>query len=65
AAHWHMDETRWLVFVEVEGKAGNRWWLWVVVTQDTCVFILDPFTSNRVNVGYCPGLAGDLPHPPL
>jgi len=48
AAHWHMDETRWLVFVEVEGKAGHRWWLWVVVTQDTCVFILDPSRSSRV-----------------
>ena len=48
ATHWHMDETRWLVFVEVEGKAGHRWWLWVVVTRDTCVFILDPSRSARV-----------------
>ncbi|HSF93174.1 MAG TPA: transposase, partial [Paracoccaceae bacterium] len=37
AAHWHMDETRWLVFEEVEGKKGHRWWLWIVVTRDTCV----------------------------
>jgi transposase len=22
------DETRWPVFVEVEGKKGHRWWLW-------------------------------------
>jgi transposase len=29
ASHWHMDETRWLVFVETEGKEGHRWWLWV------------------------------------
>lgn len=48
ATHWHMDETRWLVFVEVEGKAGHRWWLWVVVTQETCVFLLDPSRSARV-----------------
>jgi len=48
ATHWHMDETRWLVFVEVEGKTGYRWWLWVVVTHDTCVFILDPSRSAKV-----------------
>lgn len=48
AAHWHMDETRWLVFVEVEGKTGYRWWLWVSVTKDTCVFILDPSRSATV-----------------
>jgi len=22
---WHADETRWLVFVSVEGKVGYRW----------------------------------------
>lgn len=26
---WHADETRWLVFVSVEGKVGYRWYLWV------------------------------------
>lgn len=48
AEHWHMDETRWLVFQDVEGKAGHRWWLWVCVTADTCVFILDPSRSAEV-----------------
>ncbi|MEA3508232.1 MAG: IS66 family transposase [Synergistota bacterium] len=48
ANHWHMDETRWLVFVEVEGKAGYRWWLWVVVTRDTCVYLLDQTRSAKV-----------------
>ncbi len=48
ATHWHMDETRWLVFVEAEGKIGYRWWLWVVVTHDTCVYLLDPSRSARV-----------------
>ena len=27
--HWHADETRWAVFVPVEGKIGHRWYLWV------------------------------------
>jgi len=48
AGHWHMDETRWQVFEEVEGKTGHRWWLWIVVTRDTCVYLLDPTRSGAV-----------------
>lgn len=48
AKHWHMDETGWKVFVEIAGKIGFRWWLWVIVTQDTCVYLLDPSRSFRV-----------------
>jgi transposase len=48
ASHWHMDETRWMVFAELEGKVSHRWWLWVSVTGDTCVYILDPSRSAEV-----------------
>lgn len=48
ANHWHMDETRWMMFVTVDGKKGYRWWLWVVVTKDTCVYILDHSRSAQV-----------------
>lgn len=48
ANHWKMDETRWLVFQEVEGKDGYRWWLWVIITDDTVVFLLEPTRSARV-----------------
>ena len=48
AKHWQMDETRWLVFVEREGKAGHQWWLWVVVTEETCSYLLDPSRSSEV-----------------
>ena len=48
ADHWHMDETRWLVFEEAEGKKNHRWWLWIVVTRDTCVYLLDPSRSGAV-----------------
>ena len=48
ANRWHMDETRWLVFAAVEGKIGHRWWLWVVVTSDTCAYLLDPSRSAAV-----------------
>jgi transposase len=48
ANHWQMDETRWMVFEEIAGKTGYRWWLWVVVTNDTVVYLLDPTRSSNV-----------------
>jgi transposase len=48
AKHWKMDETRWLVFEEVKGKKGYRWWLWVVITDDTVAFLLEPSRSAQV-----------------
>jgi len=48
ATHWQMDETRWMVFAEVEGKNGHQWWLWVVVTADTCAYLLDPSRSSEI-----------------
>jgi transposase len=43
-----MDETRWMVFAEVDGKKGHQWWLWVVVTADTCAYLLDPSRSSEI-----------------
>lgn len=43
-----MDETHWMVFAETEGKVGYRWWLWVAVTRDTCVYLLEPTRSAEV-----------------
>jgi transposase len=48
AKHWQMDETRWMVFADLEGKKGHRWWLWVVVTKETVVYLLDPTRSAKV-----------------
>jgi len=48
AKHWHMDETRWRVFAEAEGKTGSLWWLWVVITGDTVVYLLEPTRSAEV-----------------
>ena len=60
ADHWHMDETRWLVFEEIEGKEGHRWWLWVVVTADTCCFVLDPSRSSSVPASHLGDAEGVL-----
>jgi len=48
AGHWQMDETTWRVFVETEGKVGHHWWLWVVVTDDLCCYLLEPTRSADV-----------------
>jgi len=32
---WQADETRWLVFVNLEGKIGYRWHLWVFRSPST------------------------------
>jgi transposase len=48
AGHWHMDETGWRVFVDMEGKTGHRWWLWVVVTDQVCAYLLEPTRSADV-----------------
>jgi transposase len=42
------DETRWLVFIDQEGKVGHTWWLWVFGGGDTVVYILDPTRSHAV-----------------
>lgn len=60
ANRWHMDETRWMVFAETEGKTGYRWWLWVVVTQDACAYILDPSRSSEVPKAVLEGREGIL-----
>lgn len=48
ARHWHMDETRWMVFEDLAGKVGHRWWLWVICTTEAVVYLLDPSRSARV-----------------
>ena len=45
---WLMDETRWEVFAAVEGKASHRWWLWVVVSPRSRVYLLRPTRGASV-----------------
>jgi transposase len=47
-AHWHGDETRWLVFATVEGKMGHRWFLWVFHSAEAVVFVLDQGRAHDV-----------------
>jgi transposase len=45
---WHADETRWLVFVILEGKVGYRWYLWVFHSNEVVIFILAAGRSHDV-----------------
>jgi transposase len=48
------DETRWMIFIDLDGKAGHRWWLWVFLGADTVVFRLDPTRSHDVPEAHFP-----------
>ena len=54
------DETRWLVFVEQQGKVGFGWWLWVFNSDDTVVYILDASRSHQVPEDHYPAQAGGV-----
>jgi transposase len=51
------DETRWLVFVDQEGKSGHCWWLWAFLGQDTVAYRLDPRRSHDVPESHFPAEA--------
>jgi len=46
--HWHADETRWAVFVEVDGKVGHRWYLWVFHSSSVVHYVLDATRAAEV-----------------
>ncbi|HEX5675919.1 MAG TPA: IS66 family transposase [Azonexus sp.] len=46
--HWHADETRWEVFVELQGKVGHRWYLWVFQSRSVVHYVLDESRSCSV-----------------
>jgi transposase len=54
------DETRWLVFVEQQGKVGFGWWLWVFNSDDTVVYLLDDSRSHHVPEDHYPAQAGGV-----
>lgn len=54
------DETRWLVFVEQQGKVGFGWWLWAFSSEDTVVYILDASRSHQVPEDHYPAAAGGV-----
>lgn len=39
--YWHADETRWAVFVNIAGKVGHRWYLWVFHSSSVVHYVID------------------------
>ena len=58
--HWHADETRWQVFVDIEGKLGHRWYLWVFQSPSVVHYVLDPSRSAAVPVAELAGVQGGV-----
>jgi transposase len=56
--HWHCDETRWLVFIEQQGKVGHNWSLWVFCSPQAVVFVLDPTRAHHVPQTHLAGAQG-------
>ena len=55
-AHWHADETRWAVFVDVADKVGHRWYLWVFHCASVVHYVLDESRSAEVIEGELAGV---------
>jgi len=49
---FHNDESSWKVFESVEGKVGNRWWLWVSRSVSVVYFQIAPGRGANVPVEY-------------
>ncbi len=48
AAWWAADETRWSVFETTKTKSSFRWFLWVFISDESVVHVIDPTRSARV-----------------
>jgi transposase len=48
AKWWQADETRWSVFETTKTKSTYRWYLWVFISQESVVHIIDPTRSAQV-----------------
>ena len=47
---FHNDESSWKVFESIDGKVGNRWWLWVSRSTSVVFFQIAPGRSTEVPV---------------
>ena len=56
---FHNDETRWEVFVEIPGKVGSRWYLWVTRSSSVIFYCIDPSRSAAGPGAHFAGLQQD------
>lgn len=46
--YWHADETRWAVFVDILGKLGHRWYMWVFQSCSVVHYVVDASRAAEV-----------------
>ena len=56
---FHNDETRWEVFVDLQGKVGTRWYLWVTRSASVIYYCIDPSRSTAVPGAHFAGLQSE------
>ena len=49
---FHQDESSWKVFEEIQGKIGNKWWLWVSLSESVVYFQIAPGRGGDVPTSY-------------
>ena len=49
---FHSDESSWKVFESIDGKIGNRWWLWVSRSASVVFFQIAPGRGTDVPLEY-------------
>lgn len=54
---FHNDESRWEVYVFIEGKNGHRWYLWVTKSPDVIYYQIAPTRSATVPMAHFSDLA--------
>jgi len=59
-SHFHNDESRWEVFVDLEGKVGHRWYLWVTRSAEVIHYKIASTRSADVPIAHYSGLKQKL-----
>jgi len=54
--YWHADETRWAVFVDVLGKVGHRWYMWVFQSCSVVHYVVDQSRAAEVIIAEFAGV---------
>ena len=54
--YWHADETRWAVFIDVFGKVGHRWYMWVFQSCSVVHYVVDESRAAEVIIAEFAGV---------
>ncbi len=58
--YWHADETRWAVFVDVLGKVGHRWYMWVFQSHSVVHYVVDKSRAADVVISELAGVKNGI-----